>query len=56
MMGARLTQPQNAVRFEVETALEHGVTIACVRVNGAVLPSPGERVWLPYCTGKDKAT
>lgn len=41
-MAARLAQPQNAVRFEVDAALEHGVTIAFIRVEGAVVPSAGE--------------
>ena len=41
-MAARLKLPQNAVRFEIDTALEHGVTIACIRVNGAVLPPAAE--------------
>ena len=41
-MGPRLAEPGNAVRFEVETAVALGVTVACVRVDGAPLPLTAE--------------
>ncbi len=37
-MVTRLAEPENAVLFELETALEYEKTIACIRVNGATVP------------------
>ncbi len=37
-MAVRLAEPESAVLFELETALEYGMTIACVRVDGAAVP------------------
>ncbi len=38
-MTSRLSDPQNAVFFELETALKNQLTIACVRVDGATVPT-----------------
>ena len=37
-MAVRLAEPENAVLFELETSLKYGMTIACVRVDGAAIP------------------
>jgi hypothetical protein len=42
VMTLRLADPENAVLFELETALKNEVTIASVRVNGAVTPVPSD--------------
>ena len=38
-MTLRLADQESAVLFELETALKNGVTIACVRVDGAEVPA-----------------
>jgi tetratricopeptide (TPR) repeat protein len=41
-LGQRIQAPDNAVRFELVTALELGLRVAIVRVDNAVLPGASE--------------